>query len=471
MRKKIKTCIGIFIFILSLFLYNSIALADHPNCGSTSCAKFIVESYLCPNSEATDDDSAQSCMNAIMDGDTSGMEKLTSESTVPFKYDNTKSTLIAVASYLDPYQLDRIQAFTTTLKFDYDNLQLIATMYNDDPSIATDYPYSVKNKRKTGQANLTMTYTGDECEYCFGDHITTTADYEDGLVLLNYSTKTAGDYLLPHETAEGPYPTYYVFKVRDTATAGTVTIKAKEESVNIYGVYMEASRYNEDGNSSSHFFVTENSTFKLGDGLEVQNPITNLTVYKDKNKNSNEIYKFGVPGGSGNTAYPMEFSASENAYDLYLPSGTTSIYIYAESSDGASVTPEVREKAALYASEGRAYGPHGKDLVIANSIDNYDEEFSCILTDLAVKANIRVRDLGFKPYIAPALSSAAIPILLTLRGEWHYGSIYFGSRECGAFLGIRNRMTADGWEYEDIPLPETLYERIKRAYINLCKIR
>ena len=140
-------------------------------------------------------------------------------------------------------------------------------------------------------------------------------------------------------------------------------------------------------------------------------------------------------------------------------------------SDGASVTPEVREKAALYASEGRAYGPHGKDLVIANSIDNYDEEFSCILTDLAVKANIQVRDLGFKPYIAPALSSAAIPILLTLRGEWHYGSIYFGSRECGAFLGIRNRMTADGWEYEDIPLPETLYERIKRAYINLCKIR
>ncbi len=338
MRKKIKTCIGIFIFILSLFLYNSIVLADHPDCGSTSCAKFSIESYLCPNSEATDDDSAQNCMYAIMDGDTSGMELLTAESTVPFKYDDTKSTLIAVVSYLDPYQLDRIQAYTTTLKFDYDNLQLIATMYNDDPAYGTDYPYSVQGKRKTGQANLTLTYTGDDCEYCYGDHIATTNDYEDGLVLLNYSTKTAGDYLLPHNTAAGPYPTYYVFKVRDTATAGDVTIKAKEESVNIYGVYMEASRYNEDGNSSSHFFVTENSTFKLGNGLEVQNPITNLTVYKDKNKNSNEIYKFGVPGGSGNTAYPMEFSASENAYDLYLPSGTTSIYIYAESSDGASVT-------------------------------------------------------------------------------------------------------------------------------------
>ena len=136
-----------------------------------------------------------------------------------------------------------------------------------------------------------------------------------------------------------------------------------------------------------------------------------------------------------------------------------------------TVRPEVREKAALYASEGRAYGPHGKDLVIANSIDNYDEECSCILTELAVGANIRVRDLGFKPYIAPALSSAAIPILLTLRGEWHYGSIYFGSRKRGAFLGIRSRITADGWEYEDVPLPEMLYERIKSAYINLCKVR
>ena len=129
------------------------------------------------------------------------------------------------------------------------------------------------------------------------------------------------------------------------------------------------------------------------------------------------------------------------------------------------------EAFALYESEGRAFGPHGQDLVIANSIDNYDDEASRLLTKCASEANLRVRDLGFKPYIAPALSSAAISILLTLRGEWHYGSVYLGSRDHGAFLGVRNRMTADGTEYEDLALPDLLYERVLYAYERLCSIR
>ena len=129
------------------------------------------------------------------------------------------------------------------------------------------------------------------------------------------------------------------------------------------------------------------------------------------------------------------------------------------------------EAFALYESEGRAFGPHGQDLVIANSIDNYDDEASRLLTKCASEANLRVRDLGFKPYIAPALSSAAISILLTLRGEWHYGSVYLGSRDQGAFLGVRNRMTADGTEYEDLALPDLLYERVLYAYERLCNIR
>ena len=132
---------------------------------------------------------------------------------------------------------------------------------------------------------------------------------------------------------------------------------------------------------------------------------------------------------------------------------------------------ETDEAVRLYETEGRAFGPHGQDLVIANSIEHYDEEASLKLTELAVEANLRVRELGFKPYIAPALSSAAISILLTLRGEWHYGSVYLGSREKGAFLGVKNRLTANGFEYEDIALPEALYTRIFRAYTNLCEIR
>lgn len=132
---------------------------------------------------------------------------------------------------------------------------------------------------------------------------------------------------------------------------------------------------------------------------------------------------------------------------------------------------EYRESLSLYAAEGRAFGPHGKDLVIANSITHYDDEASRLLTEYTVSANLRVRDLGFKPYIAPALSSAAISVLLTLRGEWHYGSVYLGSRNEGAFLGIRSRITENGIEYEDAELPDALYERILTAYRNLCRIR
>ena len=126
---------------------------------------------------------------------------------------------------------------------------------------------------------------------------------------------------------------------------------------------------------------------------------------------------------------------------------------------------------SLYAEEGRAYGPHGQDLVIANSIEHYDGEVSEALTKLAVESNLRIRELGYKPYIAPAISSAALSILLTLRGEWHYGSVYMGSRKEGAFLGVKNRLTEHGIEYEDIPLPDALYERILKSYSNLCRIR
>lgn len=127
---------------------------------------------------------------------------------------------------------------------------------------------------------------------------------------------------------------------------------------------------------------------------------------------------------------------------------------------------------ASYLKEGRAFGPHGGDLVIANSIDNYDDEISRRLTELTVSANLKVRELGFKPYIAPALSSGAISLILTLQGEWNYSSVYLGKGAEGAFLGIRNRIDCSSGRIivEDLPLPDKLYERIEKAYRNLCEI-
>ena len=55
-----------------------------------------------------------------------------------------------------------------------------------------------------------------------------------------------------------------------------------------------------------------------------------------------------------------------------------------------------------------------------------------------------MREIGFKPYVAPALSSGALSILLTLRGEWHCGSVFLD----GIFMGCKNRYTPAGVETE-----------------------
>ena len=124
------------------------------------------------------------------------------------------------------------------------------------------------------------------------------------------------------------------------------------------------------------------------------------------------------------------------------------------------------ERFASFLTEGRAFGPHGSGLVVANSIEHYDDALSRELTELALTANLKMRELGFKPYVAPALSSAAISVLLTLRGEWHYGSVCLGD----IFMGVKNRYTPTGLETEDIPLPDELFARLTETQDILRKI-
>ena len=112
---------------------------------------------------------------------------------------------------------------------------------------------------------------------------------------------------------------------------------------------------------------------------------------------------------------------------------------------------------ASFLTEGCSFGPHGEDLVIANSIRNYDDALSRQLTEQAVRANLRMRELGFKPYVAPALSSGALSLLLCLRGQWHCSSTYLG----GVFMGARNRVLPTGTELERLPLPRQLQDRLQ----------
>ncbi len=120
-------------------------------------------------------------------------------------------------------------------------------------------------------------------------------------------------------------------------------------------------------------------------------------------------------------------------------------------------------KYASYLTEGRAFGPHGNDLVIANSITNYSDSISKELTRLTVEANLKVRETGFKPYIAPALSSGAIAIICTLEGKWHYSSNYLG----GVFMGAKNRNLTSGLEIEKIDIPAELFMRLQATYDKL----
>jgi len=123
-----------------------------------------------------------------------------------------------------------------------------------------------------------------------------------------------------------------------------------------------------------------------------------------------------------------------------------------------------------FLTEGRSFGPHGEGLVIANSISQYQDQLSIQLTKLTVEANLRTREAGFKPYIAPALSSGAISVLLTLSGEWHYSSNYLSHEGEGAFLGSKNRMWNGRTEIENPLLPDILFDRIKKSFDNLINL-
>ena len=122
---------------------------------------------------------------------------------------------------------------------------------------------------------------------------------------------------------------------------------------------------------------------------------------------------------------------------------------------------------ADFLTEGRSFGPHGKGLIIANSVEHYDDALSQELTERVETANLRIRELGFKPYVAPAVSSGAMQLLLTLRGDWHCGSVNLG----GIWFGVRNRCTPYGLETEALELPEALFARLRETEAALHAIQ
>ena len=117
-------------------------------------------------------------------------------------------------------------------------------------------------------------------------------------------------------------------------------------------------------------------------------------------------------------------------------------------------------RLGVSAADLRAYGPHWAGLIVANAPTAYDDALSETLTRLTVTANREVRDLGFKPYIAPAISSAALSILSLLRGEAFHGAIPMH----GVYFGCVSRMTAAGSIVRGEALHPALAARIRAAW-------
>ena len=113
---------------------------------------------------------------------------------------------------------------------------------------------------------------------------------------------------------------------------------------------------------------------------------------------------------------------------------------------------------------GRVYGPHGGGVIVANHWgEEYDPAVSTRLTGLTRDANLRVRELGFKPYLAPGLSSAAISLVRMLRGQEYYGSVPLG----GVYFGCRSRRTSSGPLLLREEIAPPLMSRLEDTYARL----
>ena len=132
----------------------------------------------------------------------------------------------------------------------------------------------------------------------------------------------------------------------------------------------------------------------------------------------------------------------------------------------AAFYAEKSQDTILFLKEGWLFGPHVDGLIVADSIEIYNEEISYYLTERTVNANKVVRSFGYKPYIAPSLSSGALSIIATIRGDWFYGSTYI--RE--VYMGARCRLMPTGIELEQLKLPESLFNRIQETYDRLAGI-
>ncbi|WP_409228774.1 lactate/malate family dehydrogenase [Gudongella sp. SC589] len=116
-----------------------------------------------------------------------------------------------------------------------------------------------------------------------------------------------------------------------------------------------------------------------------------------------------------------------------------------------------------YFKEGQVFGPHGKGLIVADSMINYNEENSLFLTEKTLNSNLEIRGFGFKPFVAPSLSSGALSLIATIENEYFYGSSMMGE----VFMGAKMRLTKNGLDIPSYSLHPMLENRLEKTYNQL----
>lgn len=116
-----------------------------------------------------------------------------------------------------------------------------------------------------------------------------------------------------------------------------------------------------------------------------------------------------------------------------------------------------------YAETGRVFGPHGEALIAADDVLSENQESAIRLTKCVVEANLEMRALGFKPFVAPAMSSGAISIVNLLAGKDHYSANFLN----GVYWGSKNRQNGYGVDFERLRVSKNLLVRIEATYKRL----
>ena len=129
----------------------------------------------------------------------------------------------------------------------------------------------------------------------------------------------------------------------------------------------------------------------------------------------------------------------------------------------------IAKELDVFREDLRTFGPHGKGLVVVNSLEHYDKDISNDLSERTINENFRIRETGFKPYIGPALSSGSISILKALDGKEHLSTWFNGH----VFMGSRNTIERGYTKPEKISLMEIkpILEDTERLILKLYAMK